>query len=100
MSRPAQKHASFKFAGVSDPNGYYGMGVVWSDFDDSGRLDIYVANDSTPGLLYRNLGMDNLREIRLASGTAMSEDGSEQSRALDRERGFPKVSPWPRGGVK
>jgi len=44
--------------------------------------------------------MDNLREIRLASGTAMSEDGSEQSRALDRERGFPKVSPWPRGGVK
>ena len=43
--------------------------------------------------------MDNFREIRLASGTAVSEEGSEQSRALDREHDFPKVSPWPRGGL-
>src|SRR6266481_2681727 len=67
-----------KFAGVSDPNGYYGMGVVWADFNNSGRPDIYVANDSTPSLLYRNLGNGKFQEIGLESGTAVSEDGSEQ----------------------
>ena len=35
-----------KKTGVSDPNGYFGMGVVCSDFDDDGKIDIYVANDS------------------------------------------------------
>ena len=37
-----------KAAGVSDPDGYYGLGVVWADFNNTGRPDIYVANDSTP----------------------------------------------------
>ncbi len=26
-----------KSAGVDDPNGYYGMGVVWADFNNTGR---------------------------------------------------------------
>src|SRR5437899_1857391 len=43
-----------KRAGVDDPNGYYGLGVAWADFNNSGRPDIYVANDSTPNFLYRN----------------------------------------------
>jgi hypothetical protein len=67
-----------KSAGVSDPNGYYGMGVIWADFNNSGRPDIYVANDSTPSFLYKNLGNGKFREIGLESGTAVSEDGSEQ----------------------
>ena len=66
-------------AGVSDPNGYYGMGVVWADFNNSGRPDIYVANDSTPSFLYKNLGNGKFKEIGLESGTAVSEDGSEQA---------------------
>ena len=68
-----------KFAGVSDPNGYYGMGVVWADFNNSGRPDIYVANDSTPSFLYKNLGNGKFQEIGLESGTGVSEDGSEQA---------------------
>ena len=68
-----------KAAGVSDPNGYYGMGVVWADFNNSGRPDIYVANDSTPSFLYKNLGNGKFQEIGLESGTAVSEDGSEQA---------------------
>lgn len=68
-----------KAAGVSDPNGYYGMGVVWADFNNSGRPDIYVANDSTPSFLYENLGNGKFQEIGLESGTAVSEDGSEQA---------------------
>ena len=67
-----------KSAGVNDPSGYYGLGVVWSDFNNTGRPDIYVANDSTPNYMYRNDGNGKFTEIGLESGTAVSEDGSEQ----------------------
>jgi enediyne biosynthesis protein E4 len=68
-----------KSAGVSDPSGYYGMGVVWADFNNTGRPDIYVANDSTPKFLYKNEGNGKFKDIGLESGTAVSEDGSEQA---------------------
>jgi enediyne biosynthesis protein E4 len=68
-----------KSAGVSDPNGYYGMSVIWADFNNTGRPDIYVANDSTPSFLYKNLGNGKFQEIGLESGTAVSQDGSEQA---------------------
>ena len=67
-----------KTAGVSDPAGYYGMSVIWADFNNTGRPDIYIADDSTPSLLYKNLGNGKFQEIGLESGTAVSEDGSEQ----------------------
>ena len=68
-----------KSAGVSDPNGYYGMAVLWADFNNTGRPDIYIANDSTPKFLYKNEGNGKFKEIGLESGTAVSEDGSEQA---------------------
>jgi hypothetical protein len=68
-----------KSAGVSDPSGYYGLSVIFSDFNNSGKPDIYVANDSTPNFLYKNLGNGKFQEIGLESGTAVSEDGSEQA---------------------
>jgi hypothetical protein len=68
-----------KEAGVSDPNGYYGLGVIWADFNNTGRPDIYVANDSTPKFLYKNEGNGKFKDIGLESGTAVSEDGSEQA---------------------
>jgi hypothetical protein len=68
-----------KSAGVSDPSGYYGMGVLWADFNNTGRPDIYVANDSTPKFLYKNEGNGKFKDIGLESGTAVSEDGSEQA---------------------
>src|SRR5262249_12369678 len=40
-------------AGIKDP-GYYGFGVLFSDLDNDGWPDIYVANDSTPHLLFHN----------------------------------------------
>ncbi|HEX8636162.1 MAG TPA: CRTAC1 family protein [Pyrinomonadaceae bacterium] len=67
-----------KKAGVSDPNGYYGMGVVASDFDDDGLVDIFVANDSTANFLYKNNGDGTFKEIGFMSGTAVNENGSEQ----------------------
>lgn len=68
-----------KVAGVSDPDGYYGLGVIWADFNNSGRPDIYVANDSTPKYLYKNLGNGKFKDVGLESGTAVSDDGSEQA---------------------
>jgi len=68
-----------KQAGVEDPNGYYGMSVIFADFNNTGRPDIYVANDSTPKFLYKNLGNGKFAEMGLESGTAVSEDGSEQA---------------------
>src|SRR6476660_2439839 len=67
-----------KKAGVSDPDGYYGLGVICSDFDDDGLVDIFVANDSTPNFLYHNNGDGTFKEIGFPSGTAVNENGSEQ----------------------
>jgi hypothetical protein len=68
-----------KTAGVDDPSGYFGLGVVWVDFNNTGRQDIFVANDATPNYLYKNEGNGKFREIGLESGTAVSEDGVEQA---------------------
>ena len=66
-------------AGVSDPNGYYGLGVVCSDFDGDGWVDIFVANDATPNFLYHNNGNGTFKDIGFISGTAVNENGSEQA---------------------
>jgi enediyne biosynthesis protein E4 len=67
-----------KKAGVADPEGYYGMGVIASDFDEDGLIDIYVANDSTPNFYYHNNGDGTFKEMGFISGTAVNENGSEQ----------------------
>ena len=67
-----------KKAGVSDPDGYYGLGVIASDFDGDGLVDIFVANDSTPNFLYHNNGDGTFKDIGFSSGTAVNENGSEQ----------------------
>jgi len=68
-----------KTAGVSDPEGYYGLSVVWADLNNTGRPDIYVANDSMANFLYRNDGKGKFTEIGLESGAALAEDGHEQA---------------------
>lgn len=67
-----------KAAGVDDPNGFYGLGVSWSDFNNTGRPDIFVANDATPNFLYKNEGDGKFSEIGMESGTALTDDGSMQ----------------------
>jgi hypothetical protein len=67
-----------KKAGVSDPNGYYGLGVICSDFDEDGFVDIFVANDSTPNFFYHNNGDGTFKELGFTSGTAVNGSGSEQ----------------------
>ena len=66
-------------AGVVDKNRYYGFGVAWCDLDDDGRLDLVVANDSTPNYIYRNRGNGAFEDISFASGAAFNEHGREQA---------------------
>jgi enediyne biosynthesis protein E4 len=65
-------------AGIRDPN-YYGFGVLFSDFDNDGWPDIYVANDSQPNLLFHNKKDGTFSEIGLLSGSALNEAGRAQS---------------------
>ena len=68
-----------KQTGTNDAQGYYGLGVLWGDFDGSGQPSLFVANDSTPNYLYHNLGKEQFEEVGLPSGVALSEDGKEQA---------------------
>ncbi len=67
-----------KKAKVDDPNGHYGMGVMWTDFDDDGWPDIFVANDATPNYAYRNNHDGTFTEMGLMLGVAVDENGIEQ----------------------
>jgi predicted nucleotidyltransferase len=67
-----------KAAGIIDP-GHYGFSAVFSDLDDDGWPDIYVANDSTPNLFFHNRHDGTLSERALQSGLAVSADGREQA---------------------
>ncbi len=66
-------------AGVADASGFYGLGVAFLDYDDDGRLDLLVANDSTPNAVYRNRGDGTFEDVSYASGAALNESGQEQA---------------------
>jgi hypothetical protein len=68
-----------KQAGVEDAKRFFGLGAVWSDFDNDGKLDLFVANDGEPNYLYHNLGGGQFKEIGYDAGVAVSEDGVEQA---------------------
>ena len=52
-----------------------GMGVAFADMDADGFTDIFVANDSVRGLLFRNQGNGKFEEIALEAGVALRDDG-------------------------
>jgi len=52
-----------------------GLGVVIADLDLDGQPDIYVANDTVPNNLYRNLGQGRFEDIGLVSGTSRGDTG-------------------------
>lgn len=74
-----------RFADVSGPSGiaaaseYYGLGVVPEDFDQDGHMDIYIANDETPSLLFHNNGDGTFSDIAVIAGVAYNGEGDEQA---------------------
>jgi hypothetical protein len=55
------------------------LGVALLDLDQDGWPDLFVANDTQPNKLYRNLRNGTFRDVALETGVALSEDG--QARA-------------------
>jgi len=71
-------------AGVHDSNAYYGLGVVWGDYDNDGWPDLYVANDTGPNYLYHNNHNGTFTDVGMQSGTALSAEGdAEGSMGVD-----------------
>jgi hypothetical protein len=66
-----------KKAGVNDPAGRFGLGVVWGDYDDTGWPSLLVANDSGPNFLYHNKHDGTFEEVGLLSGVALSPEGRQ-----------------------
>jgi len=66
-------------AGVNDADQRFGLGVLWSDFNNDGKLDLFVANDSQPNYLYQGNGAGKFTEIGMNAGVSLSDDGNEQA---------------------
>ena len=64
-------------AGVADKNTYFGLTSVFADVNGDGRLDLLVADDSTPNYLYLNKGDGTFEDTSYASGYALNESGRE-----------------------
>jgi hypothetical protein len=62
-----------------DPESYYGLGVLWLDYDLDGCLDLYVANDSSPSMLSHGDCKGGFKEVGVEAGVAYSADGREQA---------------------
>ena len=60
-----------------------GLGVVWSDLDVDGDLDLYVANDITFNLHYENVGWRDdgppFEDVAILYGTAASDLGTPEA---------------------
>jgi enediyne biosynthesis protein E4 len=65
--------------GLSDLAKAYGLGVVATDYDDDGFVDLFVANDSNPNFLYRNLGTGRFESTGLAAGVAVNREARAQA---------------------
>lgn len=63
--------------GVADKPGYYGLGAVFVDINNDGRIDLLVGNDSTPNYMYLNKGDGTFEDVSYASGFALNEAGRE-----------------------
>lgn len=70
-------------AGITAPDGY-GLGVVAADFNGSGRLSLFVANDETPNFYFDNRMRPGdisltFTEHGVLSGLANDENGVAQA---------------------
>jgi hypothetical protein len=56
-----------------------GLGVVPTDIELDGWVDLYQANDSTPNFLFHNRGDGTFEEIGARSGTAFNDAGRTEA---------------------
>ena len=65
-------------AGISKAAPTYGFTPCVADYDNDGWPDIYVANDSTPSLLFMNNRNGTFRENGMLAGVAYDANGRTQ----------------------
>jgi hypothetical protein len=64
-------------AGVNDPHHYYGFSSTFVDVNNDGKVDLVVANDSSPNFLYLNKGDGTFEDVSYYSGFALNQSGRE-----------------------
>ena len=68
-----------KKAGLAGVKPAHGFTPVFDDFNQDGKVDLFVANDSDPNFLFVNQGDGMFREEGLERGVAFNSDGHVQS---------------------
>ncbi len=68
-----------KKSGLSDPEERYGLTAVWSDFDNDGKLDLFVTNDGQPNYLYKGDSAGRFTDAGFTSGVAYNQNGQAQA---------------------
>jgi hypothetical protein len=63
--------------GTGDKSAYYGLASLFIDVNNDGKVDLLVADDSTPNYLYQNNGKGGFDDASFASGYALNEGGRE-----------------------
>ncbi len=73
-----------RFTDVSAATGFArapgkALGVVATDFNNDGLLDLFVTNDTSPNTLWMNRGGGRWEDVALAAGVAFSANGKPRS---------------------
>jgi hypothetical protein len=68
---------SNKVGVADDVHSRYGFTSVFVDIDNDGKMDLLVADDSTPNYLYLNRGDGTFKDVSIRSGFALNQDGQE-----------------------
>lgn len=68
-----------KKSAVGEYGDHFGLTAIWSDFDNSGKLDLFATNDGQPNNLYQGDGRGGFEDDGFASGVALSDSGSRQA---------------------
>ena len=66
-------------AGLMAAKAAHGFTPVFDDFDHDGKIDLFIADDSDPNLLFINQGNGKFKEAALERGIATNANGGVQS---------------------
>jgi hypothetical protein len=65
--------------GLVDPAAAYGFAVLATDYDGDGLVDLFVANDSNPNFLFRNLGGRRFENVAITAGVGVNGEARAQA---------------------